>query len=159
MLIFGRLATDLADARLGRSLVQPRILLTNSSPRCAPEQQNFLQVLAVHDRANDQQRASGEHGDRPPPPGISADQSRPHADSPEGDQRLTELVRHGSRATAPLAQRASAPSLPGVERDRKTDERDQHTQDDRKLLQFHAFLQCKKGARWGGLTRPRPRGC
>src|SRR5258705_10534493 len=72
-LILPKPKTDSADA-VGFSgrLIQPRILLSDSSPSGSPEKQSFLEVLAVHDCPEEQECAPRQHAYSPPPPGIPA---------------------------------------------------------------------------------------
>lgn len=85
--------TDLADSRLRRLFLEPRILFTLPAPCRPAEEDNFLEVYAVHDRADDEQYAAEEHADRRIAPGIAADQRACHAQSTHGHQRLPSLVR------------------------------------------------------------------
>src|SRR5258705_1267406 len=146
-LILPKPKTDSADA-VGFSgrLIQPRILLSDPSPSGSPEKQSFLEVLAVHDCPEDQECAPRQHADSPPAPGIPADESGRHAQRSERYEGLPGLVGNRTRTTPSLAHGRHAARLPGIERDRQPDERDQHADDQWELLQFHTFPQCKKGA-------------
>jgi len=98
--------------------------LAHAAPGRAAEQQDLPQVRAVHERADQEQQDSGEHGDRPPPPGISPYQGGCHAKRSKSNERLTGFVRHRAGASASLSQWGYPARLPRIEQDRESAEGD-----------------------------------
>src|SRR4051812_48299278 len=120
--------------------------LALTTTRGAAEKKDFPEVRAIHRRAEDKQDGAGQYGNRPPTPRIPAEQRGGHAHRSQRNQSLSTLVGDSTRATAALAQRGNAASLPGVEQDRQSGQRHQHTEQERELFDFHGSVKCKIGA-------------
>jgi hypothetical protein len=123
-------------------------------PSCPSKEEHLFQVLAIHDRSDDQEGASYQHTDRGPAPGIPAHQGGSHAKRAYRDKRLASLVGHRARTASTLPEWGDTAGLPGVEKYRESYQRYQDPEQYRELFQPHASLECKKGARIGGGRAP-----